>query len=31
MPEPSRMAGVIATMRLSVAATSHSQSPKTWL
>ena len=28
MPDPSRIAGVIATRRSSVAAMSHSQSPK---
>ncbi len=31
MPEPSRMAGVTATMRGSIAAVSHNQSPKIWL
>ncbi len=29
MPEPSRIAGVIATSRWSSSAMSHSQSPKT--
>ena len=29
--EPARVAGGLATRRLSVAATSHSQSPNTWV